>query len=233
MIFIQPGTFMMGSPESEEKTHRSEETLHQVTITKPFYFGKYPVTQAQWRTVMGDNPSYHNGDNLPVEQVSWNDCQKFLKKLNDNAKNVTFRLPTEAEWEYACRAGTTTPFHFGSELNGRQANCNGKHPYGTNKKGPYLGETSPVGSYEPNAWGLYDMHGNVYEWCSDRFGDYPNGAVSDPTGPQKGSFRVLRGGSWRNIAVNCRAAYRSRRSPSGRNNLIGFRLALSSSGIPQ
>ena len=213
-----------------QRRHRTgrgtNETLHQVTITKPFYLGKYLVTQEQWRTVMGSNPSKSKGDNLPVETVSWDDCQEFLKKLNDNAKNVTFRLPTEAEWEYACRAGTTTPFHFGSELNGRQANCDGNNPYGTNNKGPYLDKTSAVGSYAPNAWGLYDMHGNVREWCSDWYGKYPKGAVSDPTGAPTGSFRVLRGGSWFSYAVYCRAAFRSEISPSLRHHTIGFRLAL-------
>ena len=176
---------------------------------------------------MRRNPSRSKGDNLPVVRVSWDDCQKFLKKLNQNAKTLTFRLPTEAEWEYACRAGTTTPFHFGSVCDGWQANCNGRnHPYGTINKGPDLNKTSPVGSYAPNAWGLHDMHGNVWEWCSDWYGDYPKGAVSDPTGPSMNSIRIVRGGGWFNASVCCRAANRDGCGPSFRYSDIGFRLAL-------
>ena len=178
---------------------------------------------------MGNNPSYFKGDNLPVEQVSWNDCQELLIKINQREKVTNFRLPTEAEWEYACRAGTTTPHQFGSVCDGKQANCNGNNPYGTNNKGPYLKKTSPVGGYAPNAWGLYDMHGNVWEWCSDWYGEYLEDPVRDPTGSKDGSHRLRRGGGWNSRAVNCRAALRRGSLPSDRDYDIGFRLALSSS----
>ena len=222
---------MMGSPESEAE-RCDDETQHQVTISKPIYLGKYPVTQAQWRQVMGNNPIHFKGDKLlPVENVSWDDTQAFCLKLQEITQS-SFGIPTEAQWEYACRAGTNTPFHFGSELNARQANCNGSDPYGTDSEGPYLKKTTPVGKYQANAWGLYDMHGNVWEWCSDWQGVYPTGSVKDPIGPATGSRRVIRGGSWNDDAVNCRSAYRGRCDPSFRGYL-GFRVALSSSGIPK
>ena len=147
------------------------------------------------------------------ENVSWNDCQEFVKQLNDlnvAPPGYRFSLPTEAQWEYACRAGTTTPFNFGRVLNGDQANCDGiKHPYGTWTKGRYWGRTSEVQAYRANAWGLFDMHGNVWEWCLDRYGDYPGGSVTDPVGTSSGSPVVLRGGSWGNNARDCRSAFRS------------------------
>ena len=161
----------------------------------------------------------------------------FCKKLSDlpaeKAAGRKYRLPTEAEWEYCCRAGTSTPFHFGSALNGKQANCNGNYPYGTTETGPCLGKTSPVGSYPPNAWGLYDMHGNVWEWCQDWLDSYPKQSVTDPRGPEVGSGCVHRGGGWDIAAAGCRSASRSWNVPSRRDNGHGFRLALSSSGIPK
>ena len=232
MVLIPAGTFMMGSPESEAE-RSDDETQHQVTISKPYYLGKYPVTQAQWQQVMGNNPSHFKGDKLlPVENVSWDDTQAFCRKLKEITQ-APFGIPTEAQWEYACRAGTNTPFHFGSELNGRQANCDGTVPYGTDSEGPYLKKTTPVGKYQANAWGLYDMHGNVWEWCSDWHGDYPTGSVTDPIGPATGSYRVFRGGCWYDAAVNCRSAFRNGRDPSNRYRDLGFRVALSSSGIPK
>ena len=232
MVLIPAGTFMMGSPESEAE-RSDDETQHQVTISKPYYLGKYPVTQAQWQQVMGNNPSHFKGDKLlPVEKVSWDETQAFCLKLKEITQ-APFGIPTEAQWEYACRAGTKTPFHFGSELNGRQANCDGTAPYGTETKGPYLKKTTPVGKYQANAWGLYDMHGNVWEWCSDWEGDYPTGSVTDPIGPATGSSRVRRGGSWYNDAVCCRSAFRLGSVPSFRDYDLGFRVALSSSGIPK
>ena len=231
LVLIPAGTFLMGSPASEAD-RLSDETQHEVTLTQPFYLGKYPVTQAQWKAVMGSNPSHFQGDNLPVEQVSWDDAQSFCQKVRNKTSQVV-GLPTEAQWEYCCRAGTSTPFHFGSILNGTQANCDGNYPYGTTQKGPYLEKTSPVGSYPANAWGLHDMHGNVWEWCQDRYGDYPQQSVTDPRGPEVGSFCVLRGGSWSLEAAYCRSALRVRLAPSNRDNWDGFRLALSSSGIPK
>jgi formylglycine-generating enzyme required for sulfatase activity len=232
MVLIPAGTFMMGSPDSEAE-RSSNETLHQVTISNPFYLGKYPITQAQWQQVMGTKPSHFESDKLlPVENVSWNDTKAFCIKLRE-ITHAPFGIPTEAQWEYACRAGTMTPYHFGSQLNGREANCDGTVPYGTVKEGPYLEKTSAVGKYPANPWGLYDMHGNVWEWCSDWYGDYPPESVKDPSGPADGSIRVLRGGSWRNVAVFCRSANRSWNGPSNRFLNLGFRLALSSIWNPQ
>ena len=223
-----PGTFMMGSLKSEKGRSR-DETQHQVTLTKGFWMLEIPVTQLMWKSVMGKNPSWFKGDNLPVECVNWNDCQEFIRKLNGLFdSSLRFRLPTEAEWEYACRAGTITAFSFGNSLNGDKANCDGRSPYGTNTKGPYLGETTPVMTYVPNPWGLYDMHGNVCEWCEDWYGNYPNGNVNDPKGPNSGSNRVYRGGVWDNCAGYCRSAGRSWDNPGNRYYDLGFRLALSS-----
>ncbi|MCY2938705.1 MAG: formylglycine-generating enzyme family protein [Planctomycetota bacterium] len=228
---IPAGTFLIGSPETE-KARGEDETRHEVTLTQPFLIGKYPVTQAQWRAVMGSNPSYFQGGNLPVEMVSWNDAQSFCVKVHEKTGH-TVCLPTDAQWEYSCRAGTSTPFHFGQELNGTQANCDGNYPYGTTQKGPYLGKTSPVGSYPANAWGLYDMHGNVWEWCQDWYSNYPKQSVTDPRGPEVGSICVIRGRSWYYEAAYCRSASRNGLVPSYRFSWSGFRLALGSSGIPR
>ncbi len=229
MMPIEAGSFVMGSPEDEDG-RENDELLHRVTLTKDFYMGKYEVTQEQWEAVMGNNPSYFKGAKRPVEQVSWNDAQEFIKKLNaqDDVKRngMKFRLPTEAEWEYACRAGTTTAYSWGNTLNGDKANCNGNYPCGTELKGTYLKRTTDVGSYAPNAWGLYDMHGNVYEWCEDWYGSYDNGAVTDPKGAPSGSYRVLRGGSWSNLAWSCRSADRGNSGPTCRYFNFGFRLVL-------
>ena len=163
---IPAGEFMMGSPEDEEDRLDYEGPVHRVRITKPYYLGTYEVTQAEYERIMDENPSRFKGSKRPVERVSWNDAVVFCKRLSEK-EGRAYRLPTEAEWEYACRGGTTTPFHFGRILNGKQANCRGDQPYGTETKGPYLGETASVGSYTANAFGLYDMHGDVWEWCSD------------------------------------------------------------------
>ncbi len=232
MVLIPAGTFILGSPQYEAE-RSDDEIHHEVTISKPFYMGKYPVTQGQWQQVMGNNPSYFKGDKLlPVENVSWNETQAFCLKLKE-ITHAPFGNPTEAQWEYACRAGTTTPFHFGSELNGSQANCDGRRPYGTDTYGPNLEKTSSVGKYLANAWGLYDMHGNVCEWCSDRYGAYTAGSVTDPIGPATGSGRVFRGGGWGNDAVYCRSADRDWIAPSDRGGYLGFRVVMSSSGIPK
>jgi formylglycine-generating enzyme required for sulfatase activity len=222
------GTFQMGSPSSE-KDRSDNETQHQVTLTQGFWMGETAVTQEMWQSVMGANPSRFKGAKNPVEQVSWDDCQKFIGKLNGLGvapSGFKFSLPTEAQWEYACRAGTTTPFSFGGVLNGDQANCDGNDPYGTGTKGKYLKKTTEVGSYPANAWGLYDMHGNVWEWCSDWYGDYPVRHVTDPLGASSGSDRVNRGGSWNCFARYCRSADRCRLTPDYRLNFLGFRLSL-------
>ena len=189
--------------------------------------GVHLVTQEQWQAVMGNNPSHFKGDkNLPVEQVSWNDCQEFIKKLREKDKKP-YRLPSEAEWEFSCRAGTTTPFHFGETISTDQANYDGTFTYGNGRKGVNRGKTTPVGSFPANAWGLHDMHGNLWEWCQDWFGDYPQKDVVDPQGAEKGEFRVLRGGSWYFNPEDCRSAYRRRYLPGSRDYNRGFRLCFS------
>lgn len=178
MVYIPPGTFMMGSP-SNEPERSSDEKQHKVTLTKGFYMGATEVTQSQWREIMGNNPSSFKGDNLPVEQVSWNDCQEFIRKLNSHEGGNKYRLPTEAEWEYACRAGTATPFYTGDCISTDQANYDGNYPVPGCSKGRYRQTTIEAASFSPNAWGLYDMHGNVWEWCRDWYGDYPSGHVTE------------------------------------------------------
>ena len=235
LVLTPKGTFMMGSPESEEARFE-DETQHEVTISKDYYLGVHEVTQAQYEKVMGTKPSYFQGDeikgsstNNPVESVSWLDAVEFCKKLSDlpeeKAAGRVYRLPTEAEWEYACRAGSKSAYSFGesSKSLGDYAWFDGNSN----------NQTHPVGEKKANAWGLYDMHGNVWEWCSDWYGEYPNGAVSDPVGPREGSDRVNRGGGWYNEAANCRSAIRHGIDPSFRFHFIGFRVALSPSGIPK
>jgi formylglycine-generating enzyme required for sulfatase activity len=241
---IPAGKFRMGSP-ADEPERDPEEVLHEVAITRPFYLGVYEVTQAQYQRLMGKNPAFFNmqrggGPDHPVEQVRWAEAVEFCNRLSNLAEERkagrAYRLPTEAEWEYACRAGTGTPFHAGKGLSSTQANFNGKYPYGEAAAGPYLGKTAKVGSYAPNAWGLYDMHGNVAEWCSDWYDPdyYKNSPKGDPTGPPKGVqstgykdqfFRVARGGCWLDEGRGCRAAYRFRFQPSEPYRLLGFRVA--------
>ena len=232
-VWIPPGSFMMGSPK-EEKMRRDGETQHKVTLTKGFYMGVYSVTQEQWQEVMGNNPSQFKGEkNLPVDSVSWNDCQEFVKKLSAKDKDKKgYRLPTEAEWEYACRAGTKTPFHFGDTIATEQANYRGTaFPYGDGKQGVYRMKTTPVGTFPANAWGLHDMHGNVWQWCHDWYEDYPKSDVTDPQGPDSGKYRAVRGGSWVNDPQFCRSACRfggARRFDSAaRYNNCGLRVCFS------
>lgn len=217
--------FLMGSPETEDG-HYDNETLHRVTLTKGFWMGKYPVTEAQWNSVMGESSSSGVGSDHPVAWVSLDEFQEFMRKINVDGK-VFVSLPTEAQWEFACRAGTTTPYNFGMTLNGDNANCNGNMPHGTASSGRYLGETSPVGSYLPNAWGIFDMHGNVWEGCSDWFGLYA-GDAEDPTGPSQGECHVCRGGGWNSDARGCRSANRySYRADFSGGGFLGFRLVCS------
>jgi len=222
--WIPPGTFLMGSPP-EEAERVDNETQHRVTLTHGFHLGIHPVTQAQWQAVMGDNPSNFKGNDRPVEQVSWDDCQAFCTKLGQLA-GKRFRLPTEAEWEYACRAGTTTPFYFGETIGTDQVNYDGNHTYGRGKKGVYRRQTTPVGSFPANAWGLFDMHGNVVEWCQDWYGPYSQGDIKDSRSINNGDFRVLHGGSWRSRPDWCRAAYRNRSAPGDRFSFLGCRVVL-------
>ena len=222
---IPAGEFLMGSPEDEEDRGNDEGPRHRVRITRPFYLGVYEVTQSEYEQVMGEDPSRFKGPKRPVENVSWDDAVEFCRRLSEK-EGKRYRLPTEAEWEYACRAGTTTPFNFGSILNGEQANCDGNYPYGTEEKGPYKKETTEVGTYRANAWGLYDMHGNAWEWCQDWYDSsyYANSPENDPTGPTSGSTRVNRGGSWCSCPGDCRSAFRYWFTPVFRYSL-GFRVA--------
>ena len=214
MVWCPPGKFMMGSPE-EEEGRDNDETQHRVTLTKGFWMARTPVTQKQWKSVMGNNPSEFKGDDLPVECVSWNDCQEFCKKAG-----LGLRLPTEAEWEYACRAGSTGPYAGTGELEDM-----GWYDYNSGY------ETHPVGRKSPNAWGFCDMHGNVCEWCTDWYqDDLGSAAVTDPTGPATGGNRVLRGGSWCNSARICRSAFRFSGDPALRSSSSGFR-PCSSAGL--
>jgi formylglycine-generating enzyme required for sulfatase activity/tRNA A-37 threonylcarbamoyl transferase component Bud32 len=222
-VLVSAGKFRMGSNEYED-----EKPIHAVTIGAPFYMGKYQVTQGEWAAVMGSNPSGFKGDDrLPVERVSWDDCQEFIKRLNARKDGYVYRLPSEAEWEYACRAGTTTPFSFGETLTTAQANYDGNFPYGDGPKGEYRNKTTRVGSFPPNAWGLHDMHGNVWEWCQDGWHENYDGAPTDGATWEQGSDnqRVVRGGSWVG-AVSCRAANRNRDAPVSRNDDVGVRVAV-------
>jgi sulfatase modifying factor 1 len=231
MIRVSAGEFLMGSPASE-KGRENDETQHRVRLTQPFWLGKYEVTQGQWKVVMGTDPSKFKGDDLPVEQVSWEDAMAFCRKLNQMDGNrpsgYVYSLPTEAQWEYACRAGKTTATAFGDSLSSREANFNGEKPYGGAAKEPKLGKTAPVGSYRPNAWGFYDLHGNVREWCSDWYGDYPSGSVTNPAGPSFGTHRVDRGGSWFSYGGRCRSASRDWLTPGVRDFTLCFRPSLRS-----
>jgi formylglycine-generating enzyme required for sulfatase activity len=261
-VLVPPGTFLMGSP-TDEKDRNDDEQQHEVTITKPFYMGVHPVTVGQWRAFadatgykteaeQGDGaygwtggtwvtdrnlnwqtPGFAQGDNHPVTCVSWNDAVAFCDWLNKMEPERAYQLPSEAEWEYACRGGPTSsskPFHFKqptTALSSTQANFDGNYPYGGAATGPYREATTPVGSFEPNTLGVYDLHGNVWEWCRDWHDEnyYPSSPTHDPPGPSQGSRRAYRGGSWVHHGLGSRAAYRSRGGPSLRNNYLGFRIA--------
>ena len=243
LVLIPKGTFMMGSPASEQGRIHGE-TQHEVTISEDYYLGVFEVTQGQYEKVMGTNPSLFqkrvigksDSSMYPVEEVSWEDAVEFCKKLSELPEEKkagrVYRLPTEAEWEYACRAGSKAAYSFGANYAWFGANSKtlGDYAWFGENSG---GQIHPVGEKKANAWGLYDMHGNVWEWCSDWYGEYPKGSVSDPSGPSEGLSRVLRGGFLHDVAAGCRSAVRFRYFPSFRHGVIGFRVALSSSGIPE
>jgi formylglycine-generating enzyme required for sulfatase activity len=248
-VRIPAAKFMMGAPNDEQSAANNEKPRHQVEITKDFYLGVYEVTQKQYKAVIGSNPSHFSKDgpgkaavqgmetdDFPVDNVSWNDAQAYLKKLNvlaaEKHTGRLYRLPTEAEWEYACRGGTDVkePFSLkkpSASLSSKQANFNGNAPYGGAAQGPYLQRTCKVGSYEPNPFGLYDMHGNILEWCEDWYGDttYSEKDRKDPQGPKQGIYRMLKGGSWNYDAQYCRSAYRNYSSVDYRSTISGFRVA--------
>jgi formylglycine-generating enzyme required for sulfatase activity len=235
MVVIPGGTFLMGSPDTEAKRLNSESPQHSVSI-KPFYMGKFTVTQAQWRAVaalpqvsraLNPAPSYFKGDNLPVEQISWEEAVEFCQRLSQKTGRI-YRLPSEAEWEYACRAGTTTPFHFGETITSDLANYDGTDTYASEAKGTYREKTTPVGSFQvANAFGLYDMHGNVWEWCADpwhpNYRDAPSdGRAWDNDGDNR--YRLLRGGSWYYSPWLCRSAFRYLLVAGNGYDNLGFRV---------
>jgi formylglycine-generating enzyme required for sulfatase activity len=227
-VYIKPGTFQMGSPESEEG-RSSNEKQHTVTLTQGFYMQTTEVTKRQWFAIMEKGPSYFKscGDDCPVIKIPWHDAQAFIQKLNQKEGGNEYRLPTEAEWEYAARAGSTTAFANGeiSELQcGNDPNLSAIGWYCGNSGQSFDRSIYPVAQKNPNGWGLFDMHGNVSEWCGDWYGDYPSGPVIDPTGPLSGSYRVIRGGSYHRHAGDCRSAVRNWWNPVKPNGEVGFRI---------
>ena len=241
LVWIPAGTFTMGSP-TNEALRDSDEAPHTVTLSKGFYMSKYLVRQGEYLSVMGSNPSYFTENtNYSVDQVSWFDAANYCVQLNQIEQDAgrlpsgwAYRLPTEAEWEYACRAGTTTAFNFGDSIRAGMANFYSYNEYNstkgaitTNSAGVgCVGETTPVGSYIANPWGLYDMCGNLWEWCQDWYGTYPSGKVTNPTGATDGSWRVKRGGSWNDYGEYCRSAFRSNGWPDEGDYGMGFRIVL-------
>lgn len=242
MVWIPPGTFTMGSPSNEVERSRDEGPQTVVTLTRGFFMGKYEVTQGEYIDQMGNNPSHFtNGADYPVEQVTWIEATNYCTRLTERERGAgwlpvgwVYRLPTEAEWEYACRAGTTSAFHYGPALHSGMANFNARAEYDSslgsmsNDSGVSLGRTTRVGSYEANGWGLCDMHGNVCEWCANWWSSsLPGGRVVDPQGPSSDSNRGIRGGSWSLVGRACRSAYRSNGySPGNRSYFLGFRVVL-------
>ncbi|WP_320005671.1 formylglycine-generating enzyme family protein [Maridesulfovibrio sp.] len=230
MRWIRPGVFLMGSPE-DEPGRDDGEVQHEVTLTKGYWLADTACTQELWEKVMGDNKSRFKSDvQLPVENVSWDDCQDFIRAVNENFSGPKLRLPTEAEWEYACRAGTETPFSFGKKITTKQVNYNGNYPYNNGVKGEYRKKAVTVKELTCNQWGLFQMHGNVFEWCADRYGEYEQESVKDPKGPADGEDRVLRGGCWFNLGRDVRSAFRFRLTPGFRSSDIGFRFSLGQKG---
>ncbi|MDR2825798.1 MAG: formylglycine-generating enzyme family protein [Deltaproteobacteria bacterium] len=222
-VLIPAGSFTWAKEVKESKnvfgeTERTVIPERKVSISQPFYLGKYEVTQEQWYAVMGNNPAKFLGRKNPVEQVSWYNVQEFIQHLNQKEGHTRYRLPTEAEWEYAARAGTKTTYFFGNSETDLGRYALYSNPGST---------TQPVGQKQPNPWGLYDIYGNVWEWMQDWFGEYPKKAVSDPRGPSSGSYRVNRGGGWNSNARHCRSAHRSKILPDYRLSNLGFRLVLS------
>jgi formylglycine-generating enzyme required for sulfatase activity len=247
LALIPPGTFWMGAPPEEIDSHEDESPVHEVEIVEPFYLGVFPVTQQEYKKVTRTNPSaFQPGSEhaarvagmdtsrLPVEGLSWFDAQALCERLSARAAEKragrVYRLPTEAEWEYACRAGLshTGPFHFGRVLSAHLANYDGEYPYEEEEEGPNLDRTAPVDAYPPNAFGLYDLHGNVSEWCADWFDAeyYLNSPRQSPTGPTEGTQRVLRGGCWRDWGEFCRAAFRYNMGPEESRDDFGVRVVM-------
>lgn len=233
-IYIKPGTFIMGIPEGYRGSIEGKNPRHQVTITKGFFLQTTEVTQENWFKVTGKQPSFYKncGKECPVEQVSWDDVQEFIFLLNLSDNNFVYRLPTEAEWEYAARSGSDGPYFWGECLSTFHANFNQRYSEHETScqcpSGKSWGRTIPVASLEKNAWGLYDMYGNVAEWCQDYFGERPklHIPITDPEGPEKGYARVVRGGSWSSGPTNCLSGYSMGGRQESRNYYTGFRLVM-------
>ncbi len=228
--WIPAGWFMMGSPEDEPERDEDEGPQHEVIFKQGFWLFDTACTQALWQAVMGENPSHFKGErNLPVERVSWNDVQTFLSRINERIPGLELTLPSEAQWEYACRAETTTPFSFGDNITPKQVNYDGNLPYIGGAKGEYREKTVPVATLPSNPWGFYEMHGNVWEWCADEWHDSYQGAPNDDrawmTAESRpdGVRRVVRGGSWNDNARNARSAFRYWGPPDVRYDALGFR----------
>ncbi|GLU44101.1 hypothetical protein Musp01_17250 [Muricauda sp. NBRC 101325] len=227
-VNIKKGSFLMGDHENLKES----EILHEVSLTNDYWLGRTEVTQSQWEKIMGNkelhpekpSPFRNVNPDFPIVGVSYFDVELFMTRLNDMSTEFQFRLPTEAEWEYACRAGTKTPFAFGSMLDDSIANYNAKTKSKYSKKGNFLGSPAPVGSYPPNQWGLFDMHGNVWEWVSDWYAPFTSNKVTNPTGPNAGQEKVIRGGSWYFGADNAKSSSRKTHAPDLWGFSIGFRL---------
>ncbi|MCH7686834.1 MAG: SUMF1/EgtB/PvdO family nonheme iron enzyme, partial [Planctomycetes bacterium] len=250
LVRIPAGEFLMGATDTDPGGREDEKPQHRVRITQPFYMGAYEVTQGEFQAVMGLNPSFFSNEGpvkdslkefdcarFPVDGVTWYQAEEFCRRLSEypaekDAGRV-YRLPFEAEWEYSCRAGTTTVFHYGNTLSSTQANFKGSYPFGDAGKGPFLSRTTTVGSYAPNAFGLYDMHGNLNEWCTDKFQRdyYRDSPTEDPKGPPKGTSRVIRGGDWYSDARDCRSAFRYADIPDGKFYALGFRVVCVSASV--
>lgn len=230
-VRIPAGEFAMGSA-SDVVGRESQEVQHRVWLSQPFYLGRNEVTQAAWQTVMGSNPSQFEecGADCPVENISWHDAHEFIRRLG-KISGEKFRLPTESEWEWACRAGTATPFSTGETLTADLANFDGRYPYAGTPPSEYRARSTRVGSFPPNPWGLNDMHGNMWEWCEDDHCPYPNGPVTDPVGKCESGLKVIRGGSWYFDANSARSALRYTHRPQDVGPSLGLRLVWVSSGL--
>ena len=222
---VEAGRFHMGSPH-DESGRQIDETRHGVVLTTDFWLGRYEVTQEEWTQIMEGNPSRFRdcGPRCPVETVSSFEIERFIERLEELSPGNDFRLPTEAEWELACRAGTVTPFSTGSTMSVSQANFDGRYPYSDQPAEHWIGSPTPVGSYPANPWGFHDLHGNVWEWTQDWYALYPQGTVTDPLGPPSGELRVIRGGSWTFDGNSTRCALRYTHAPHLDGPSLGFRL---------